>query len=311
MISKNSAKFDYSKEINLIKSSSPHRLYFLCGPEDYLKESYFSELKQICLGDDDCFSYKSFSNDDFNDSSFMMALNLMPFTSERTFVELRDVDFSKLNESLFSNIPDYCTVVVINKYDPDQRLKITKYLIDNSKYLYFDKQDKDKLVNWITRRFNSYNKEISKEAAERLIFVSGEYMSILIPEITKIASYSNTGTVSVDDINLIAHHIPEADTFEMLNCISNKKFNLAIKMLGDLISNKENQPTVIIAAIGYNLRKLFGQKLLNKYVSFSLNNLKNDIEYCSYSEYSIKKYGADEIETLKNIVLHIITNESK
>lgn len=66
------------------------------------------------------------------------------------------------------------------------------------------------LIDWLIRRFSAAGKSIELEAAQRLIFISGDLMSRLIPEIEKVAAYAKGDRVTVADVEAVANHIPEA-----------------------------------------------------------------------------------------------------
>ena len=119
-----------------LKAGSPDRLYLLYGNEDYLRDYFLTQLREKCIPDgDDGFSYKRFDGPSVDARQFARALDVMPFLSERTFIELRNVDINKIPEAdkfldLLKTIPDYCTVAFIQDagYEPDGRMKVVKYL---------------------------------------------------------------------------------------------------------------------------------------------------------------------------------------
>ena len=59
MAKKEKQRLDYSAQIKLLRSEGPERLYLLCGEEDYLREAYLDQLKNMCLdGGERDFNYK-------------------------------------------------------------------------------------------------------------------------------------------------------------------------------------------------------------------------------------------------------------
>lgn len=302
---------DFNTELLRLKENGPANLYLLHGPEAYLRDSFLEELKKICLaeGDND-FSYKRFEND-VDSTQLLNAMDLMPFMSSRTFIEVLDADFSNINPSIFDDIPDYCTIVFVSQNEPDSRLKTVKSIRSNGFDLYFGQQPQNKLVKWIIKRFNALGKTIDETSAQRLIFISGDLMSGLIPEINKISSFTSSSIVTINDVNTLAHHIPEADTFEMIDYISKKDFKAATKILYDVLSDKNNTSISILAALGFNLRRLYGQKLRGYSIPFKAKKLEDYICYCAFCEYRSKQYAEDEKEIIKDALLHIIVNENK
>ena len=318
---------DFNKELSDLNNNGPLNLYTVYGQEDYLRDLFISELKKRCVGDEESFGYYRYDGIPSLDA-LSTAIETFPFLTERSFIEIRNANINKLSEdyiSLFSSIPEFCTVCLIcaNDFEADNRTKAIKYLKANSKYLIFEAQDTKKLVKWIQRRFNSLNKSISTEAAERLIFISGDLMNRLIPEIDKIATYSNTSEITIQDINDVANHIPESDAFDLVNLLSNKKNDEALVMLSDLLKQKNMEPIMIISALSYQFRQLYGAKIgamnertdfrskmvMQSASKFSKKQLVNFVNSCAHMEYNMKTSLYSDNDILINCIIEIITEK--
>ena len=181
MAKKNSKeeKLNYSAELRRLKDFGPERLYLLWGPEDYLREQYLGQLKKICLPEgEDSFSYKRINGPELDMHELRMAVDAMPFMTERSFVELRSVDINACKDSdkmlaILKDIPDYCTVAIVQdaQYEPDGRLKLIKGIRQCALELKFTAQSQGMLIDWLIRRFSAAGKSIELEAAQRLIFI--------------------------------------------------------------------------------------------------------------------------------------------
>lgn len=343
--SKDEEKFNYSQEVRELKAHGAERLYLLWGPEDYLREQYIAQLKKICLPEgEDSFSFKRIDGPALDKFELREAIDAMPFMTEHTFIELRNVDINKLDKpeeyiSILSDIPDYCTVAFIQnaQFEPDGRLKILKGLRQICKEIKFTQQSQGMLTDWIVRRFAAAGKSIELEAAQRLIFISGDLMNRLIPEIDKISAYAKGERVTVSDVEAVANHIPEAVIFDMTDYISQKKYNTAAAVLAELLADKNNEPIPMLAILGMQMRKLYGAKLAIeknlgvKYVmevcgvkyeyhankllqsarGFKLSQLKRAIELCTEADYKMKSSSMDDIELLKETVVRIAMGEER
>ena len=343
MAKKKEEAFNYPAELRALKERGPERLYLLWGPEDYLREQYLLQLKKICLpeGEDD-FSYKRIDGPALDANAFQQAVDAMPFMTEHTLIELRDVDINKLADAdacmkTISDIPDYCTIVFVQnaEYEPDGRLRFVKTLRSEGKELKFTQQSQGMLTDWIVRRFAAAGKRIDLSAAQRLIFISGDLMSRLIPEIEKIAAYASTDKVTQEDVEAVANHIPEAVVFEMTELMAQKKVNSALSVLSELLADKNNEPIMMLAVLGKQMRQLYAARLAleknlgTKYVmevcsmkydyiaaklltaakGFTLTQLRRAVELCAETDYQMKSSGADPKELLKEAVLRIAAGE--
>ena len=341
---KNEPQFNYSAELRRLKEQGPEKLYLLWGPEDYLREQYLIQLKKRCLpeGEDD-FSYKRMDGPGLDVVKLQQAVDAMPFMTERSFVELRDIDVNRLADpdacmKIISDLPDYCTVAFVLKadYEMDGRLRFVKALRAEARELNFTQQSQGMLTDWIVRRFAAAGKGVELAAVQRLIFISGDLMSRLIPEIEKIAGYAKGEKVTPADVEAVANHIPEAVVFDMTEYIAARKNNSALAILAELMADKNNEPIMVIAVLGKQMRQLYAARLAldrnlgTKYVmevcsikydyiasklisaarGFTLPQLKRAVELCAETDYRMKSSGADPRELLKEAVLRIAAGET-
>ena len=337
-------KLNYGAEVRLLKQNGPGRLYFLWGPEDYLREQYLTQLKSLCLPEmDNSFSYRRLNGPELDARQLQQAVDTMPFMEERSFVEVRDADLNRLAVPedclrVLEDIPETCTLVFVQsaQFEPDGRLKFIKSLRSIAKELKFTPQSQGMLTDWIARRFSAAGKSIELGAAQRLIFISGDLMNRLIPEIEKIAAYTKGDKVTTADVEAVASHIPEAVIFEMTELMAQKKYNAALSVLAELLSDRNNEPIAMLAVLGGQMRKLYAarlaleQKLGSKYVmevcaikydyianklltaakGFPLPQLRQAIRLCAEADFRMKSSGGDARELLKETVLRIAAGET-
>ena len=343
MAKKNDVKFNYAECLGKLRKDGAGRLYLIWGAEDYLSEQLFSEIKKLCLGDnDDDFSYRKLSERDFSAVSLSEAIDSVPFLSDKTLVEVRNVDLNRVQDSdsvlkAITDIPDYCTVVFINDptFEPDKRLKLIKTILKDGEEIHTTAQSGNALINWIVRRFGAGGKRIELSAAQRLITVSGDLMNRLIPEIDKLIAYTKGDTVTVSDVNSVAHHIPDAVVFDMTERIALGDYNAAITLLGELLSDKNNEPIALLAALGNQMRRLYvarvaidsgkgadylmrvcaikhdfiAGKLMASARKLTTAQTARAVELCTETDYRMKSSGEEPAQLLKECVLRIAAGE--
>ena len=332
-------KLNYTAEIKLLNEEGPRNLYLMYGPEDYLREQFLAALKKSCLpqGEDD-FSFRRINGPELDLTELARAVDSVPFMSERSFVEIRDVDINKIPEpdtfaAIIRDIPDYCTLCFVQSsgYEPDGRYKQIRALKEHAHVMEFVQQSQGQLYGWVGRRFAAAGKSIDFDAVQRLIFVSGDLMNHLIPEIEKIAAYTQSERVTVADVDAVAHHIPDADVFSITEFISKKEFNNAAELLAELLSDKSNDPIYILAILGFQFRRLYAarlalengiepvklmdvcglkyefvaKKLMSSARGFSLQQLERAVEMCAETDYKMKSGSVDDRELLKELVIRI------
>ncbi len=262
-------KLNYSAEVKALREQGPERLYFLWGPEDYLREAFLTELRRACVPSEDDFSYQRFDGPALEMGALSEAVDMLPFFSERRFVEVRDFDINACRESdtarlkeIISDVPDYCTLCFVfgASCTPDGRMASVKALKKAARCIEFTEQEQGALSRWVQNRFRALEKQISRADAEYLIFLSGTRMNALIPEIEKAAAYAAGETVTRADIDATANRLPEADVFELTDCIARRRFDAAAALLSDLLSDRNNHPIMLNALIGQQFRRLYAVK---------------------------------------------------
>ncbi len=336
-------KLNYNQEVRRLKEQGPERLYLLWGPEDYLREYYLAELKKVCLPEgEDSFSFRRLNGPELDVRVLREAVDAMPFMTERSFVEIRDVDWNRLKESdavlkVLGDLPDYCTVALVQgtAFEPDGRLKTIKTLRSLARELKFTSQSQEALIRWISKRFAAAGKGVELEAAQRLIFVSGDLMTRLIPEIEKVAAYAKGEKVTAADVDAVASHIPEAVIFELTDCISRKEFNVALSILAELLNDKNSEPIAMLGMLALQMRNLYvarlayeknlgasflldtgaakydfqARKFFQAARGFTLEQLRYAVELCAETDYRMKSSGADDAALFQEAVLRIAAGE--
>ena len=326
---------DYGAEIRKLKEQGPKRLYLLWGEEDYLRDDYMKTLRELCAADEgDSFQSRVFKEAQPDPVELRYAVDTLPFFSERSLIEIREMDYMKPGDTdalikVLEDIPDYCTVVFLPDQgeEPNGKSKIVKYLREHGSEIRFTVQDQNMLIRWITRRFAYFGKGLEIEAAQRLIWLSGDQMERLIPEIEKIAAYAQGEKVTAADVNAVANRIPEADIFELTDAIAERRFNTAAGILADLLEQRDNNVPAILSMLSNQFRRLYlatqtkntaelmelsglkydfmARRLLQSGRSFRPEQLRTAVELCAQADYRLKSEGTDEKQLLKETLMRI------
>lgn len=343
---KNKDKTDYQALIKELKSSGPERLYLLWGEEDYLREQFFLQIKNLTVERETSeFNHKRIDGPDISLEDLSEGINSVPFFAEKTLVEVRDFDINKCKDSflatlkeLLSDIPEYCTVVFIlrSDYEPDGRTSAFKTMKSLGRAIEFSAQSQSQLVRWISRRFEAYNKRITNDDAQYLIFCSGSLMTRLIPEIEKLATYAPGDQITRGDIDTAASRVPEADIFEMTDKLAAGDYDGASRIMAGLLQMREH-PIMLLAMIGQQMRRLYaarfaidsglGKKyvadvcnikydfILNKLLSaargFGKEQLAGYVELCAECDYAMKSSSADDTDILKDLLIKMALGAKK
>ena len=234
--------------------------YLFWGPESYLREYYLGQLRKTLVpGGFEEFNYHRMEGKDLTIQALVEAAEAMPMMAERTLIVVTDLDLFKLNEdqrgrmiAFLEDIPPYCCVVFVYdtiEYKPNRTMKkLYKAVTDHLQSVEFRPAGSE-LTAWIARRFRALGKEIDRQTAEYLIFLCGDLMTGLVPEIEKIGAYAKGKTVTQRDVDAVADPVLSAEVFRLSDAVLQGQYDRAAAILGDLLK-MQTEPILILAALG-------------------------------------------------------------
>ena len=175
-------KDGYQQFKAVLRSGDFGRVYILHGDEPFLVESCRKELKKkLVSGPTEDFNYHRFTQETWNLEEFSQAIEAIPMMSEHSLVEVSDIDFFAFSEGdrnhmaeIFSDIPDYCTLLFVYDtldYKPDKRMKkLYGALEPVAQAFALNKQPEQTLILWIKKELGKSEKAISDDLCRYLIF---------------------------------------------------------------------------------------------------------------------------------------------
>lgn len=314
--------------------------YLFYGEEVYLRDEYLSNLKKAVLPPGaETFNFHEFQGKEMSAEKLEETLDGFPMMAERTFVIVTDWDVFKLGETvrtalieIFSNLPDYCTLVFLYdlvEYKGDARTKLAMKMAEVGVFVNFPRLSQGDLVRWIQNSFGNMGKEISGAVATDLIFYCGDYMTKLSGEMEKIAAYAPEKQVRKEDIHAVAMPHIEAVVFEMTDAMGAGNFDLALKVLSELYQMQEH-PLMIMKVVTRMIRQVYGaklvmesgrgqgevaklfglkpypaQKVMESARRFSLPWCREACLKCAKTDLAMKSSGVSEQELLTQLVLEL------
>ena len=253
-----------------IATGNFERFYIFYGEERYLLDFYKNELINAVVDD----GMREFNflelSEKITANDLADAIDSYPVMSERKLVLISDFDVFKAEEEfkkrfaeIISDIPEYCTLLIIypSEFKPDKRQKLYTTISKVCEIIDFARADKADLLAWIKRRFKSEGKTIDGDLCEYLIFYCGSLMQGLIPEIEKIVAYSSSETITRADIDTVATPNAEAVVFDLTDAMVARKYSKVLDILDKLMSLGED-PIAMLALIGRQMRQIYAACLL-------------------------------------------------
>ena len=256
-----------------IRSKNPGRLYFFYGEELFLLHHYLEQLRKSIVDElTESFNYHKLTSETFDIREFADCVENLPMMAERTMVVVDEIDIFKMNESdrekmvdIFSDIPDYCTVVFTYEtvsFKPDKRLKkLWEAVSKNGELVEFAKQNQRDLIAWITRHFAAGGKRISPDLCAYLIDITDGTMTALSGEIQKITAYSGADEIRRSDIDAVTEPVLDAVIYQMTDVLSQGEYGGALLKLQQLLKMQQ-EPLMILGAVGSHFRRLSSARTL-------------------------------------------------
>ncbi len=255
-----------------IRSKTPANFYIFHGEESFLLRHYLGQLHKVILEElTESFNCHRFNGENFDLRDFADAVENLPMMAQRTLVQVEDIDLFKLPEDsrnkmidVLTDIPDYCTVIFIYdtvEFKPDKRLKKLWEAVSAGEIVEFAKQDQRDLISWISRHFSAKGKRIAGDLCAYLIEITDGTMTSLAGEIEKIAAFSAADTICKADIDAVTEPVLDAVVFRMTDMIAAGDYGNALVTLQKLLKMQQ-EPIVILAAIGSHLRRLGAARTL-------------------------------------------------
>ena len=248
-----------------IKLNTPARLYVFHGEEAYLRRYYLESLHKLLVEDfAEAFNYHRFNAENISPQGVLDSIEALPMMARRSMVQIDDVNFFALGEDgpayakFFSDIPDYCTVVLVYEtveFKPDKRKTALAQAFEGATVVEFTQPSDRELISWVSRHFKQQGKRISADDAQYLIHRTGGTMTALGGEIEKICAYSGADEIRKSDIDAVTEPVLDAVVFQMTDLIGEGKYGQALLKLQELFKMQQ-EPLAILGAVGGSLRRI-------------------------------------------------------
>jgi len=323
-----------------IKNGEFKKIYYVYGPEAYLKRYYINELKKVFSGDDSaCLDVFVYDGKELDLRSFTDITEMFPMMSEKKLIIIKDSPLSSpvvqyIKDSA-EDIPDDNIIVLYGETESfDERLKDFKALKTaiekNGRICKIDKPDTTTLERWIMQHTKKAGSEIDLSVTRYLLTQAPNDLDTLSTEIGKLSSYCRGRKVTKEDIDVLVCKTAEARTFDLTDAILDKNTALAFEKLEELYDARTNEIIIMSAIFStfgnmYKIKvllsggstfdsiakhlemkdfmvKKYAQRLLN----VSLKDLEYAVEVCAEADIASKSTSADNKALLASLTAKLL-----
>lgn len=278
------------------------RLYLLGGTEPYLIYQYRDKLIGALTDPNDTMNFITYKGENTKPEEIIEFADTMPFFAERRVVLVENSGFFKNGcerlETVLANLPETTVLIFVEKVI-DNRKKLSKQVAELGTVAMFDAPDSDMLAVWLNGMFAEDRIAISGGTIHYLIDRVGNNMNLLKNEAEKLRTYAvDKGNVTREDIDLLCVNQVEDKIFDMIDAISEKKRQKAMKLYDDLLYLQE-APMKILVLITRNFMQLLK-------IRFALDTGTPEGQIAStfgIRPYFVKKYIAQACSFTKDQLL--------
>ena len=349
---------NYKEFIKKAKANDLKPVYLFYGEENYLIDYTLKMAKDILI--DEAFEPLNYIVLDGKEMDFDKILNAcetLPFMSSKKIVIVKDLplfkskkendgESNKLDTSKFNNelieyiegLEDYLCLIFVEKLGSIRKTNpLYKKINKVGDVVEFNKLKGKDLNDWIEKSFKKYNRKISKSNINYFIQQSSYFDSKqdktlydLENEIIKFSNYlSNGKEVTKETIDLLITKPLEMNVFNLLNSISQKNGENALRLFDEMYM--ANEPVLFILHMivrqlrnmlnikvlkmkGYTEGEVFEKMSLSKYEfkkvsnqsnNFTIPQLEKAMLHCLETDKSIKSSSVDDRLALEILITNL------
>lgn len=137
--------------------------------------------------------------------------------------------------SVFSSVGTQ-TLILYQEGSLDFRKKIPAFLKKQAKVypcLSFKDWESDKVVQWVIAWVNSCHRVIEEEAAQRLVFINGQSLPILLSSLQTLLVFTQEKKITVSDISTL-YQGESSSIYDFSEAFKRKEVGVLLRLLQDL-----------------------------------------------------------------------------
>jgi DNA polymerase III subunit delta len=237
-------------------------LYFLYGPESYLRDAAAASISDAALSDTLIREFNQSTFDLLTQSpgDAMAAAEQLPMMSSRRVVKI--TNFAKLREAqevpLISYLqrPADSSVVIFMGTEPDKRKSLTKALLDSCTVVEFQPLKDGEAKSWAKKRLRELKVAIDEHVLSDIIALVGTDVQTLNSELEKLAAAAvTTGRITWEMAEALLDRSRELSNFELGDQLIARNRKKAMETVHRLLEDGA-PPVMLLGAIASNYHRL-------------------------------------------------------
>jgi len=244
----------YNQAISDINQSKISPRYLLFGEEMLLADELIKKIKTGYLGqpESELNYFSRYATESAIDEIIVLSAGMGLFSEKKLLIlkeadALKTAEVEKLANTLNKPKPDICLILHTSKTNINQtRLKKISDFFTLVNLIPLSFKD---LKGFVKTEFLKYQKEITEEAIDLLLFMVGTQLADLIIQVRNISNYFiDKPTIDIEQIEKIVSVYATHDVFELCHELGNCNFQRTSFILSNLIGSGVS-PSYILSQI--------------------------------------------------------------
>ena len=325
-----------------VKNDDIRPIYVFFGVEQHVKNSALQALRTKLLPEGFEQLNESVFEGAVSASDVIESAETLPLMCDKRMVLVKDwallmpgkakneSDDTERMTAWLANIPESCCVILYFTDQPDSRKKLSKELKAKAEWVQFDLLSDADIMKWSNRQLKSSGKQISPDAAERLVFMAGRSLTTLTQELDKLCAYiGERQVIQPEDVEAVVTPSTECTVFQMIDCVLRRQTAQAQMLLKNMLENGESRIGALamltrqlrmlthirlMRAQGMNLQEIERKLSLNHYAAsraaqqagkFTAESLQEGYRACVETDYAIKSGRMRDAAALDLLMLKL------
>ncbi len=232
--------------------------YIIKGKDVYLRNKAQEMIENKCVGSLKEINITRYNDENYNIESILTDLSAMPMMADYRVVVLKDinpkssVDISAILKAI-ENKSASSVLIISDAQDTNWYKNLTKYatIID------CDPLDELMLQKIALKSFQDSGVQIDATALKMLVEFCNLDLSRINNEVNKLCNYvGKNGLVNAKVVSDVVHKDLEYNIFELSNAVAKKDGALALKIVQQLLMQKESAQVLLMMILS-NFRRMF------------------------------------------------------
>ncbi len=262
-----------------IKDNKLSGVFLFCGPEEYTKDHYASQIRKKI----DASPLPEFNHVFFNASSSKISdledsVDSLPYMWDTKLIEITDLESARISESdiddyarVFSDIPDYLTILIVLRSDEQtEESRISKtsksglgafcsLVNECGLVVEFATEKSEKLATWLSKHLTAKGVKFDSNVPKEIISLCGNDMYVLQSELCKLSEVYSGTPLTISDVHKYCSVNSSYKYFDIATALNRRDLVGARRILESLDLSRDKIPL----AIGF-LAKNYSEILLVK-----------------------------------------------